>query len=356
MRRRKFLATIGALGASSLAGCTGLFKTESTSPNEPPLPENRPSAVYYPTHIEGMQMAGMAKQGDLTCALTYTYPHRFWLVTGQEKKKVEIQSSDSVHIMSVVWDQKTKIVPPDLNPQITITQDGEEVTQLSPWPMLSQPMSIHFGDNVQLSGDGTYKAEIRVGKPSTKRTGALAEGNPKPATFSFEFEFSQQKLENVMYKNIPSEKEGTKGAVSPMDMEMIPTKQVPTQESLPGTVRGAPTAGDATFVVTTIDDASRFGGNESETYLAVSPRTPYNRYMLPLMSLSGAVRRNSTAVFDGILQATIDPELNYHYGAIMSDVQSGDELTITVDAPPQTARHEGYEMAFMEMPEMTLTL
>ena len=356
MHRRTFLATTGVLGASSLAGCTGLFKKQSPTSNEPPLPENRPNAVYYPTHIEGMQMSGMAKQGDLACALTYTYPHRFWLITGQEKKKVEIQSDDSAHMMPVVWNQKTKIVPPDLNPQVTVTQDGEQVTQLSPWPMLSQPMSFHFGDNIQLPGDGTYQAEVRVGKPSTKRAGALAEGNPGPATFSFEFEFSQQKLENTMYKDISSEKEGTKGAVSPMDMEMIPTKQVPKRESLPGTVHGAPTSGDATFVVTTIDDASRFGGTESETYLAVSPRTPYNRYMLPLMSLSGTLRRKGTSVFDGILQATIDPELNYHYGAIVSDIQSDDELTITVDAPPQTARHEGYEMAFIEMPEMTLTV
>ncbi|MDS0478363.1 iron transporter [Natrinema sp. 1APR25-10V2] len=298
----------------------------------------------------------MAKQGDLTCALTYSFPHRFWLVTGQEKKKVEIQSDDSVYMMPVVWNRNTTIVPPDMNPQITITQNGEQVTQLSPWPMLSQPMSLHFGDNVQLPGDGTYQAKVRVGSPSTNRTGALAEVDNKPTTFSFEFEFSQEKLNEVIYEDIPSEKEGTKGAISPMDVEMGPTKQVPKKESLPGIIRGAPTSGDATFIVTTLDDASRFGGTDSETYLVVSPRTPYNRYMLPLMSLSGRLERDGTSIFDGILQATIDPELDYHYGAIVSDVQSSDELTITVDAPPQIARHEGYEMAFIEMPEMTLTV
>lgn len=356
MHRRRFLAAAGALGTSTLAGCGGLLKTESASTNEPPLPKDRPNAVYYPTHIEGMQMPGMAKQGDLTCALTYSFPHRFWLLTGQEKKKVEIQPNDSMHIMPIVWDQKTKIVPPDVNPQITVSQDGEQVTQLSPWPMLSQPMGFHFGDNIQLPGNDTYQAVVRVGSPSTKRTGSLAEGDYGPATFEFEFEFSQQKLEEVMYEDIPSKKEGTKGAVSPMSMEMIPTKQVPKKESLPGTIRGTPTSGDATFVVTTLDDASRYGGTESETYLAVSPRTPYNRYMLPLMSLSGTLQRNGNAVFDDILQATIDSELNYHYGAVLSDVPSGDELTITVDAPPQTARHEGYEMAFVEMPEMTVTM
>ena len=356
MHRREFLVATAVIGVGSLSGCIGVFETQSASSNEPPLPENRPNAVYYPTHIEGMQMPGMAKRGDLTCALTYSFPHRFWLVTGQDKKKVKIQSDDSMHVMPVVWDRKTKIVPPDLNPQITITQDGEQITQLSPWPMLSQPMGFHFGDNVKLPGDGTYQAEVRVGEPSTKRTGTLGDSDSGQTTFSFEFEFSQQKLEEVMFRDLESEKEGTKGAVKPMDMEMVPTKQVPKKNSLQGTVRGTATSGDAKFVVTTLDDATRFGGKESETYLAVSPRTPYNRYMLPMMSVSGTLKRNNESIFDGILQSTIDSDLNYHYGTIVSDVQSGDELVITVDAPPQTARHEGYETAFVQMPEMSLTL
>lgn len=356
MHRRRFLGVTGLLGTGSLAGCTGLFETRTVSANEPPLPENRPNAVYYPTHIEGMQMAGMAKQGDLMCALTYSFPHRFWLVTGQEKKKVEVQSDDTMHMMPVVWERNTKIVPPDVNPQLTITRDGEQITQISPWPMLSQPMGFHFGDNVKLPGDGTYQAEVRVGKPSTKRTGTLANSDSGPATFSFEFEFSQQKLEELMFRDLPSEKEGTKGAVSPMEMEKVPITKIPKTKSLPGTVRGTATSGDATFVMATLDDASRFGGTEDETYLVVSPRTPYNRFMLPLMSLSGTLQRNGKSVFDGILQATIDSELNYHYGAVVSDVRSGDKLTVTVDAPPQTARHEGYETAFFEMPDMNLTI
>jgi len=115
-------------------------------------------------------------------------------------------------------------------------------------------------------------------------------------------------------------------------------------------------SGDAKFVVTILEDASRFGGDEEQKYLAVSPRTPYSRTMLPMMSLSGTLHRDGTPVFDGILQATIDPELRYHYGATVADVQTGDELTITVDSPPQTARHEGYETAFVDMPDVQVRL
>ena len=34
----------------------------------------------------------------------------------------------------------------------------------------------------------------------------------------------------------------------------------------------------------------------------------------------------------------------------------GDELSIAVETPPQTARHQGYETAFVEMPDVDLVV
>jgi hypothetical protein len=275
MRRRELLCGLGGATLGGLAGCAGLFETRSA--REPPLPENRPDAVYYPTHVEGMKMAGgMQSSGSYKCTLSYTFPHRFWLVTGSRPEKVDTQDTDSVHLMPVVWEAETGIVPPDINPQVSITQDGESVTELSPWPMISQPMGFHFGDNVKLDGDGTYQVEVRIGSPSTRRTGSLAD-NQGQASFTFEFEFQQSTLEEIMYRDIPSDQEATEGAVDSMSMEMVPwpaSTQVPNEDTLPGTVRGSATSGDAAFIVTTLSDATPFGGGENETYLAVSPRTP----------------------------------------------------------------------------------
>lgn len=353
MRRRDLLRTVGGTALGGLAGCTSLFQTRSA--RAPPLPDYRPNAVYYPTHYEGMKMVGMSEQSGYKCALTYTYPHRFWLMKPNDVTKVDIQAADSVHLMPVVWDAATGLIPPDINPQLKITQGGESVDQFAPWPMLSQPMGFHFGDNAQLNGDGTYTVDVSIGGPSTRRTGTLAE-NSGNVSFSFEFGFSQSTLNEIPYTDIPSEKEGTKGAVDLKQMEMLPGSQVPTPESLPGAVRGARMSGDARFVVTVLDDATPFGGNENQVYLAISPRTPYNRVMLPMMSLSSTLTRAEGTVFDGNLQATIDPDVRYHYGAVVPDVQSGDELTITVQSPPQTARHEGYETAFIDMSPVQLTL
>jgi hypothetical protein len=363
MRRRDLLSAVGVATFGGIAGC---MDTSETQPTETQSTESQPTGatarqgdgsniVYYPTHVEGMQMAGTQSSGAYKCAISYTFPHPFWLVTGSRREKVEIKDTDSVHLMPVVWDAETGIVPPDINPQVSVTRNGESITQMAPWAMLSQTMGFHFGDNVQLSGDGTYQIDVSIGSPSTRRTGSLA-NNQGQASFTFDFDFQQSELEEIMYRDISSEKVGTRGAVDPMDMEVMPSTQVPEEGRLPGTIRGTGTSGDASFVVTTLSDATPFGGDEDETYLAVSPRTPYNRFVLPLMSLSGTLTRGNETIYDGILQSTIDPDLHYHYGAVISDIESKDELTITADSPPQMARHEGYERAFFEMQDITISL
>ena len=127
MNRRTFVRTgavIGIVGSVALAGCTQLFTTGSQY--APPIVENRPNAVYIPSHEEGIEMAGMSvmsgtnnnssmrgvpgmdsQTGTLRCALTYSYPHRFWTVTGSDTEKVSIASDDTLHLMMSIWDPRT---------------------------------------------------------------------------------------------------------------------------------------------------------------------------------------------------------------------------------------------------------
>ncbi|MFB6142753.1 MAG: hypothetical protein ABEJ30_05360 [Halorientalis sp.] len=355
MRRRNYLAAAGATAFGGLAGCSGLFETRSA--RSPPLVEDRPDAVYLPTHYEGMGVVGVADSEDGTyrCALTYTYPHRFWLAKPNGTTNVAIESSDAVHLMPVVWETATGTVPPDVNPQVGVARDGTSVAQFAPWPMLSQPMGFHFGDNVGLDGEGAYTVTVSVGGTSTRRTGALADSGGN-ASFAFEFSFSQSKLEEIPYTDVPDDRQGARGAVEPAGMDMLPSTQAPAVDAFPADVRDTATSGDAAFVVAVREDATRFGGTEDQVYLAVSPRTPHNRYVLPMMSLSGTLTRGVETVFDGPLRATLDPDLRYHYGAAVPDVSEGDELALSVDVIPQVARHEGYETAFVEMPAMRVTL
>jgi len=84
-------------------------------------------------------------------------------------------------------------------------------------------------------------------------------------------------------------------------------------------------------------------------------RTRYNSYPLPFTSLSATATRDGETRFAGTLQPTFDPDLGYHYGAAVPPVEAGDDLTLSVDVPPQIARHEGYETAFFEFDDVSLT-
>jgi hypothetical protein len=48
--------------------------------------------------------------------------------------------------------------------------------------------------------------------------------------------------------------------------------------------------------------------------------------------------------------------LKYHYGTEIEPLKSDDSLTIAIQAPPQTARHDGYETAFINMADIQVTL
>lgn len=354
MDRRTVLQTdAGLVSTTALAGCLGrVFETRAFS--EPSVVENRPNAVYYPSHIEGMEMAGMAKKESLKFALTYSFPHRFWTITGRNLNKVSIQQDDSVHLMGTVWDNETGIVLPAATLSVAVTKGGTTVDERPLWPMLSQNMGYHFGDNMSLEGSGMYTAKVRIGGMQSRGTGKLEGRFGQPVTLETEFTYSERTRNGIMFERL-DEKKGTKGAVEPMDMDMMPVASTPSVDELPGRAIGEATSGDGVFVATVLEDASRFT-DDGRPYLAVSARTPYNQFPLAFMSVSATLTRDASTVFDEALQPTIDHELKYHYGAAIESVESGDTLTITVGAPPQVARHEGYETAFLDMPEMQLSV
>jgi hypothetical protein len=355
MRRREFIVGAGAAGAAALAGCSGLVETRTLS--TPPVLSNRPDAVYFPTHVEGMDMSGMGGSGDYKFALMYSYPHRFWNVNGSEVQKTAIEDGDDVHLMSTVWDPETGVVLPETGLDVEISKGGDLVSQEVIYPMLSQPMGFHYGANFPLEGDGSYDVTLSVGGMTIRRTGAFQGRFGDPAETTITFEYSQSKRDEIMFEETP-DRAGDRAAREPMEMEMsMPNSVLPRAADLPGTVHGTAETGDAQLVVTSLESPPEgVDGAEGMSYLAVSARTPYNRMVIPAMGLEGTLTRDGETVFDGTLQRTLDPDLRYHYGATVEGVESGDELELRVTTPPQVARHEGYETAFVEMPATTLTL
>ena len=357
MRRRNVLRATGVAGLAGLSGCIGMFETQSArsaGQGEFTTVANRKEQAYYPTHKDEMAMLGMGGQGRYKVGLMYSLPHVFWTITGTTTNRAKIGEEATAHMMATIWDEKTGTVLPTANVSAEILKDGKTVDSRDLWPMLSQNMGYHFGDNVALDGNGTYTAKLDVGAMQATRMGKLQGAFGERTTLEVQFEHTREKLGNLGYTNLP-EKQGKPGAVKPMKMGKMPVAQVPTKQNLPGTGLGAAASGDAKFLVATTEENPHFVA-DGKSYLAVSPRTPYNRYPLPLMGLSATLKRGGNTVFDGELDAVLDPELGYHYGTAVDSLQSGDQLTLTVQAPPQVARHEGYETAFVQFSEMRLQL
>ncbi|MFC7229471.1 iron transporter [Salinirubellus salinus] len=354
MRRRTYLTGLAGAGAAALAGCSGIVETRAI-PSSPPVLSNRPSAVYFPTHVEGMSMSGMGKSGEYQFGLMYSYPHRFWNVNGTSTSMTEIQEDDDVHLMASVWDPETGTVLPDTGLTIEISRGGELVSEEVIYPMLSQPMGFHYGANFGLDGDGTYTVTVSVGGVNTRRVGGFEGRFADPASADIAFEYAQSARDEILFERT-MDRAGEAAARPPMEMGMMPLSVLPEADDLPGTTRGETSTGDATLVVQSLDTVPSGVDGEGAQYLYVSARTPYNRMVVPAMGLEGTLTRDGETVFEGELTRTLHPEAKYHYGAAVPSVESGDTLGLSVTVPPQVARHEGYETAFVEMPDTEVTL
>jgi len=349
MDRRTFLRTAGAGVAGALAGC-GLLRTRSA--RVPPLVDSRPDAVYVPTHADEMAVVGTASAGRADVVLTYTFPHRFWTVTNDEVTKTPVEDADSVHAMVVVWDRETGVQLPDAGLSLEFRRDGESVGEEVIYPMLSPRMGFHYGGNFALPGDGSYTVRVKLGAMGTRRTGAFRGAFADPQSREIGFDYSREERDALDYETFDDA--GEPGTIDPMTMGGLPDPRLPDPEELPGELHGTVrTADDVVLVLTRL--ASPPAGIDADAdrdgYLAVSARTPYNRMVLPMMALRASV--GGDGGFDGRLTPTLDPELGYHYGAAVP-VGPDDPVTLGVEVPPQVARHEGYETAFLQRPTVTV--
>jgi hypothetical protein len=362
MHRRRFLSLAGA-GSTLLAGCTGLSgggdgptDTATSTGTETATPAGAgdlPDGVYVQRFRETMSMQGTSSAGPYRVGFMYAAPHAFWNVNGSELSKTP--RSGDIHGMVVVFHEETGTVIPETGLSLTIEQDGELVSQEVIYPMLSQRMGYHYGANFELDGDGAYTATVSVGAipEAVALTGAYEGLFREAATAEIPFAFNDEERAKVQVEELDAY--GSPGAVKPMQMGAMLQATAPAKAELPGTVLGEPLSDDARLTTTVLagESASRF---DASTYLAVSARTRYNRLVLPAMALQATVTRDGEPVFDDALTRTLDPDLGFHYGARLDALASGDEVTLSVSTPPQVARHEGYERAFRQMADVTLTV
>lgn len=353
--RRELLAGLGVATAASLAGCAGGLVGDGGSPAPPsPAGDADSDGAYVPTHRDGMRMIGMQRDGRLVATLSYTVPHEFFLVTGTRTNQATVAGDDTMHLMVQVMDAETDAVAPQVEPTIEMTRDGEPVGSNQPWPMLSQSMGYHFGDNVAASGEGSWRFDVRVNAATSVLSPGLAEVFTK-RTFTFEREFAPEDAAGLGFEDA-GYRAGEAGVLAPMSMEMMTVPQQPRFDSLPIDVTEPGLTDDVTAAVGVHDDPASLGFEGGESALVVSTQTRYNRYQLGFMGLRATVTRDGEEVFAGDLRSAVDGELGHYYGAATPPLEAGDVVEVEFVTPPQVARHIGYETAFLQLEPLTFTL
>jgi len=375
MERRRFLAATGTVLTASVAGCVEAFESaaETTYGREPPLVDPRPEAIYWPTHTEAMEMAGMGTTSDgRRVSLMYTFPHRFWRVFrgdegGYESRIFEVEADDAVHLMATVWDAESGVVVPVSSVDIAVTGGNNVDERETIYPMLSQRMGFHYGDNYHLDGDGGYTAAVTVGSVTAQRFGDFENRLDAPETVEIDFEYSEEGRNDLDFEEY--DQAGDEGAVDPMSMDgmqmdgmqmdgmqmdgmQMDGMPTGTARELGGTSMGEGVA-DGIHYRASLVTADRFG---TDPYLAVTTATRYNEFVVPDMGLAVTVDDASgETVLSDALSPGLDPELGFHYGIGAPGVTDADSVTVEVTTPPQVARHEGYETAFFRTPTLTLS-
>jgi hypothetical protein len=295
-------------------------------------------------------MQGVGGAGEFQAGVMYTVPHRFWAVTGAELQKTP--RVGSIHLMAVIWDSKTGTILPEAGLSVEIRQDTELISEEVIYPMLSQQMGFHYGGNFSLPTDGAYTALVSIGGLSIRRTGAFQDRLDESATIEIPFTFDEIERDAVTSTELSAY--GKRGAVKPIEMEMLPQATALAESALPG-IHATPKSDDAVLATGTMRPPE--GVNGTGDYLYVSARTPYNRLILPAMGLYAVVSRAGEQIFKGSLRRTLDSELGYHYGVTLgARVTAGDTVRLEPRTPPQLSRHEGYERAFVQMKPVEFTI
>lgn len=358
-RRAVIRAGCGLAAGTGIAGCAGdrgagdVGVVTPTASGGGDTPDGASPAVYIPSHVHERAVAGTAASGDYAFGLAYSVPDAYWTVDGGSVREVTPAGDDNLQLMASVWASGTEHVLPGLELRAEVEMDGEVVAGAPLVPLLNQRWGYRYVANLGLDRYGEFAVRLAAPPMAVRRTGAFRDSFDDPARAQLDLTFGRTEAQNL--RTLYPRSSGEAGAVSAASAGEIPDGRQPDPADLPGAVvaRGA-TDGAAIAVSAVPPEASPL--SDGDPYLAVGATTPYNRFVLPGVQIRAALASGGEPVYEGALEPTLDPERGYHYGAAVDRIDAGDELRLSFGSPPQVARYEGYERAFVTMPDLDLSL
>jgi uncharacterized protein involved in high-affinity Fe2+ transport len=192
--RRNRLQELALAGASclALAACgssAGLTSTGSGDTSQSHASGSRTVTDPAATSMAGMQTgAGAAKSmsaGGIKEIPTQTLGSADWqgmkiqamartavpfvIFNGTHEQMVKPPKHVSFHLMVDLNDARTGVAIPYASVWATIRRQGHIVYDERQWPMISEYMGPHYGNNVALPGPGTYRLSLLVSPPVSAR-------------------------------------------------------------------------------------------------------------------------------------------------------------------------------------------
>jgi hypothetical protein len=93
----------------------------------------------------------------------------FFIFNGTREQKVNMPKHTSFHLMVMLNDARTNVAIPYASVWATIRKAGKVVYDERQWPMLSEYMGPHYGNNVSLPGAGQYDLSLLISPPVSAR-------------------------------------------------------------------------------------------------------------------------------------------------------------------------------------------
>lgn len=126
------------------------------------------------TEQEGMRVEVVAME-----------PEEFTVQEGDRTIRHRPSPRDNAHLMVTLTDVKSGERIPYSSVQIALSQDGRRVLDTRLWPMMSQHVGMHYGENVALPAAGRFDAVVTVGAPEVARHREVADQWTRPLRLRF---------------------------------------------------------------------------------------------------------------------------------------------------------------------------
>jgi uncharacterized protein involved in high-affinity Fe2+ transport len=93
----------------------------------------------------------------------------FVIFNGTSERMIKPGPKSSFHLMVMLNDAHTGVPLPYASVWATISEAGRVVYDERQWPMISEYMGPHYGNDVSLPGAGNYQLKLLVSPPVSAR-------------------------------------------------------------------------------------------------------------------------------------------------------------------------------------------